>query len=272
MQSRGDTMTISAETGIAILTYNRPDHLRQCLNSVLESIKDHPHTHVAVVDDCSDYDIDDVVENRCTVKRSRFNQGVVWAKNRALYYFTKTFKARNIILVEDDMIVASEKWLPAWEEACKIHGHINYSAPWFFSKKLKQHFRGGAGTAKDPHQFSIVTGQCSAVRRSLIKRKVGYLNPSFKGYGYAHVEWTDRLIFLGHGGCIAPGRKFYYSINEGISPLPSESHKDPQEMSGNKQTLKALASDPANQFIHRPWRNRLERRVFLNEDRSSPLS
>jgi glycosyltransferase involved in cell wall biosynthesis len=258
-------MTVPAKTGIAIITYNRPSHLRQCLESVLEFTQAYPRAQVAVFDDYSDYDIDNTVQDRCPVKKSRSNLGVVCTKNRALFYFAKTIKTRNIILLEDDMIVTSKQWLPTWEEACKIHGHINYTAPWFFSKELKQYFQGGSGSPDDPHQFGIVTGQCSAVRRSLVRNTVGYLNPRFKGYGYVHVEWTDRLISLGHGGSVVPGRKTYFSINEGIAPLRSESLKDPHELRANHQTFKDITSDPNNQFISRPWLNRMERRVFLHD-------
>lgn len=262
-------MTVEAETGIAIITYNRPDHFRQCLESVLAFTQEYPHAQVAVFDDCSDYDVHGVAQNRCPVKKSQSNQGAAHTKNRALFYFTKTFKTRNIILLEDDMIVTSKEWLPAWEEACKIHGHINYTAPWFFTNELKRYFQGGTGSPADPHRFSIITGQCSAVKRSLIRKGVGYLNPSFKGYGYAHVEWSDRLISLGHGGSIVPGRKTYYSISKGIAPLPSESNKNPDEMSTNRQTFQTLTSDPSKRFIRKPWLNRIEKRVFLQDHRGA---
>lgn len=252
-----------ATTGIGIITYNRPELLRECLDSVLKFTASERHIHLAVFDDCSDYNIHSVVQGRCPVKRSLSNQGVVYTKNRALYYFASTIKTKRIILLEDDMLVTSKSWLPTWEKACKIHGHINYSAPWFFSDELKGYFLGGEGSAINPHRFVIVTGQCTAVRRALIRNSVGYINPEFKGYGYGHVEWSDRLAALGHGGFIAPGKKAYYSIAEGLQPLSSESLKVAEQIEMNEKTFARLSQDPSQQFVGTPWLNRREKRLFL---------
>lgn len=256
--------------GIAIITYNRPEHLSQCLESIL-SYTASENTLVAVFDDCSEYNLEEVVRGRCVLSTGNTNRGVVHNKNRALFYFTKIVKAKYIILIEDDMVITSPEWLRDWKQACKAFGHINYTPPWFSSDSHQQFFRGGTGSALDPHRFTVVTGQCSAVRRSLIRRKVGYINPRFRGYGHGHVEWTNRLVSCGYGGQFSNGRREYFSISSGMEPLRSETFKNRSELDSNARVFQELSTSTSTIYVRKPWKTKLERSLFLSDFRNLTL-
>lgn len=252
--------------GVAIITRNRPELLLRCVQSVVHHASGN-RVSISVFDDGSDPGLSVSPEQLpvgVEILRSEARKGVVFNKNRALYYFTKVKPAKFIILLEDDMEVTSGSWLHAWIGACRRYGHVNFVPPWFFNESHSKYYLGGEGSSEDPYRFGVVTGQCSAVRRSIVNKKAGYLNPRFVGYGHGHVEWTNRIVQSGYGGVFASGRFSYYGLSEGLRALDSVTNKDPSELARNSRLFKALKGDAQlSQVVRRPWLSPKTREVFM---------
>ena len=176
--------------GIGIITYNRQRELIRTAGAVMWHTK-LPY-YLVVADDGS---TDDTVDH-CKVGGVNVvtgtNRGVCWNKNRALHALLKYTDADPIILLEDDCYPTKIGWESEWIRAAKLHHHVNYAhtawpANWC---------RGGSGTADDPWLTWEITGQATVTSREALTR-VGYLNSKFKGYGYGHIEWTERFCKLG---------------------------------------------------------------------------
>ena len=197
--------------GIAIITYNRPNFLESCLNSVFNFPTF--NAEIAVFDDASLDNSCEIASKYCKYFSGKSNEGVVVNKNRALYYFTEISPKDIIIILEDDVNVESCNWISDWTDAASKYGHMNYIPPWFFDPSLSDNFVSGLGSVADPYIFTLVTGQCTSVRADLIRSSVGYLNPLFKGYGHGHVDWTLRFINLDYGGRhTSSGHNFFLAL------------------------------------------------------------
>lgn len=256
----------ASRVGIAVITCNRPALLKTCLRSILR-FAGGKGVSISVFDDCSDKELVLPESERLDGVNYFGNDsrsGVVFNKNRALYYYSRVSPSKYIFIVEDDMEVVSESWLGSWLHACKLHGHMNYAPPWFFNEFHSRYCAGGSGSPGDPYRFGVVTGQCSAVRRSVITRKVGYLNPRFAGYGHGHVEWTNRMIMHGYGGLLLDGKYVYYGLADGLRPLESVSHKDPSEQARNSRLFRALKmGEKSRDRVVRPWASPRSKEALL---------
>jgi glycosyltransferase involved in cell wall biosynthesis len=248
------------KVGIAIVTYKRPKELQRCL----ESIFSYP-THkaeVVIFDDCSLDDTASVARKYGKVISPALNTGVVGNKNRAIYYFTEISKKDVIVLLEDDIYVRSDNWLEQWALAAIKYGHMNFSAPWFM-QKTQQNYVTGDGSLDFPHVFKVVTGQCTSFLTEKIKKDVGYLNPLFKGFGCAHVEWTNRFINKKFGGYMEDGKAYYYAIPGDVVAPPTLSFKNDEELNSNKEIHKILRSKNGNYFVEFPWLDENSKTDFL---------
>ena len=254
-----------ARVGIAIVTYNRPAHLRICLESVLRYCN-FKAVHLSVFDDGSSYEVRDIVNDRCLTHRSKHNMGVVTSKNRALYYYSVVNPVETIIMLEDDTEVTSKTWIKDWYVATRNFGHMNYALPYFFDGGCHKYYSGGTGTTTDPFRFSLITGQCMTVQSRLVLTKVGYLNPKFKGFGYGHCEWSQRLVNTGFGGYKEKLdnhqlRYVYYSIRSGLRPLKSETFRDEQQVANNAEVM--AIRDRLPPMVTEPWLNEDGKQSFL---------
>jgi glycosyltransferase involved in cell wall biosynthesis len=257
----GESAIADITVGIAVITYKRPLSLKCCL----ESIFSHPtgNAEVVVFDDCSLDDSVKIAGNYAKYVSSQKNTGVIGNKNRAIYYFTEISKKDVIILIEDDVIIKSGNWLELWVLAAIKYGHMNFSAPWFENESLRDFYISGGGTLENPAVYKIVTGQCTSFLTSKIKENVGYLNPLFKGFGFGHVEWTNRFIANNLGGYSKEKVNYYYCISGGIEAIETASFKNDAEINSNEKVYEKLNSEDVFNFVEFPWTDDSSKDDFL---------
>lgn len=244
--------------GIGVISYNRSSYLEKCLESIHGSNIN--GADVVVFDDYSQDNSYLVAKKFGKVISPKENGGVVRNKNRALHYFTEVNPKDYIVLVEEDVYIDNDDWLNEWIDATEKYGHMNYSAPWFLHDSLKHNLVSGEGNSTSPHIFKVVTGQCSSVKSSLIKEKVGYLDPRFIGFGCGHVEWTNRLIAQQQGGHFINGEGYYMAIRGGISAPPSPSHKNNDELSKNSKLYHEMLKRGFDNRVINPWVDEQEKK------------
>lgn len=258
---RSKEMMIDITVGIAVITHKRPLDLKRCLESILS----YPtlNAEIVVFDDCSLDETVRIAGNYAKVISQRRNVGVVVNKNSAIYYFTEISKKDVIILIEDDVTVNSGNWLELWVSAAIKYGHVNFAAPWFESNSLNSEYVSGGGTVDDPAVYKVVTGQCTSFLASKIKKDVGYMNPLFKGFGYGHVEWTNRFVKNNLGGYVVENQIYYYAIRGGIETVENKSNKNIGELNANSAVYEKLIFEGANNFIKFPWTDDSSKDEFL---------
>ena len=255
--------------GIAIIAYKRFDCLDKCLNSLWSSLKESSCVEsIAVFDDGSPYELASLKQkySGLQVFQSDTNQGVVFNKNRALYYFAEIAPVDTIILLEDDVLL-SGNWLNQWLKAVRLHRHMNYSPGYFRIPSYEKFWLkpNSAGTPEDPYVYKVVTGQCTALSTDLISSQVGYLNPAFKGYGCGHVEWACRFIQHGYGGYWTRGvERGFFAIPSGVAIQKTISNKDQHQISRNKTVIDDLMKKSELPFVGTPWADDDEREIFLS--------
>lgn len=247
--------------GIAIITYKRPKELKRCLDLI--SLYPTDNAEVVIFDDCSLDETVLVANDYGKYISPDKNSGVVGNKNRAIYYFTEISKKDVVILMEDDVCVMAGNWLELWVSSAIKYGHMNFSAPWFKHESLIHQYVSGNGSVDSPDVYQIVTGQCTSFLRSHIITGVGYLNPLFKGFGYGHVEWTNRFIRQGLGGYFNERGPHYFCISGGIEAPATPSFKNNDELNLNEVVYKKIASKHDVNFVEHPWLDNNSKVEFL---------
>jgi hypothetical protein len=146
-------------------------------------------------------------------------------------------------------------------------GHVNLAGEWFSSA-----FRWGAGTPNDPVLSSDVSGQCEGFSRSALLFS-GYLDTRFRGYGYGHVEHTQRMIRHGYGGVwqqTENGREPLYAlIRSPIAVSSTESFLDKAQQARNLALFEAIMDDHSHRM---PWRDDAELTRFRGEIEASGIT
>lgn len=251
-----------ASIGIAITTYNR----RAQLLKLVESIREHCSrpVHLAVFDDGSSDGSAAAVAPLVDMVLEAPNGGIPVNKNQALFYFLALQPVEQLILLEDDVVVTSRRWLRLWSRAIRRHGHINFSSPRWPRDNPQFHGRllGGKGSARSPERWSIVSGACCGCDTAVLRQQVGYVNPRFQGYGYEHIEWTRRFLRAGYGGCQRSEHRWtYLSLPHGLAFQESVSNRDAEAIARNAAVMAELQG--AGGFVPRPWLNNDARQHFL---------
>ena len=252
---------MQTEVGIGIISCNRSPYLRGLLESIFSY--DARTGTIIVFDDASTDDSAEVASKFCETISSKKRSGVIVNKNRALYYFHKVNPKKLIILLEEDTLINKKNWIEEWSQATMNYGHMNYTHPAFLGQQFIHRLVRGSGQPDNPHIFrSLVTGQCTSIKSDLLDNDIGYLNPRFSGYGYGHVEWTNRCVLKGFGGYKSGEILHYYSIPGGIDALPSPTHKNPEDMKKNKAVYEEICKSGTPPFIPCPWLNKEESNQF----------
>lgn len=164
--------------GISVITFNRLSALQECVAAVQR------HTtgpyRLAIADDGStDGTVEWCREQGLTIITGR-NRGCAWNKNRALAHFLEQTDCDPIILLEDDTVPTADDWAQLWIAAAERFGHVNFCE---YSQILS------LGSILWAQGY---TGCCTASSREALFR-VGYLDSQFRGYGYEHLDWTERF-------------------------------------------------------------------------------
>ncbi len=182
---------------VSICTYNRLETLRKVIEGVLATVPE--GTDVFVCDDGSTdetgYDVGKLYGDKVGYFRGP-NLGVAANKNRALYLMQNHHFS---CILEDDLVPQEKGWFELYEKAsilmdvhhfCRIQDkEIPEVAP-AFSDYLMSTLNVTPIYASSPR------GDLTFLTRKVITT-VGGLNPMFRGVGYAHGEWSARVVKAG---------------------------------------------------------------------------
>ncbi len=241
--------------GIGVITYKRVSTVKGCIERIRELTKS-PYTLVVAEDGGNDGTVD-LLKHLDIPVVTGVNRGVCWNKNRALHYLLN-LDADPIILIEDDCWPKYFDWDTTWINAAKKHHHVNYSHHAYWSKDW---CKGGKGTAEEPWLGWELTGQVTISTRESLK-KVGYLDTRFSGYGYGHIEWTERFCKAGY-----LNRRMLPSLDHGFSLQQVATFRKHADVYKNKHVYHQLAYLP---FTYRdPWHSSTEKQVLEEELRKA---
>jgi len=180
-----DNSGINIRRGVAICHFNRQQYLPEIIEAVEKTVpKD---TRIVVCDDGS-YNF--VAGNDAILLRGQ-NLGVAANKNRALWALQD---CHYICILEDDLKPTSKGWFEAYEKAsnlssihhfCRVQDkHVQETEP-EFTAFMKKH-------GLTPIYGPSPRGDLTFITRRVIER-IGAFNPKFRGAGYAHGEWSNRV-------------------------------------------------------------------------------
>ncbi len=264
IESKQLTIETTAKLGIGIITYNRLDHLKNCVER-LRNFTTVPYYLVVADDGSLDGSVEWCYEQGLPIITGQ-NHGVVWNKNRALYALMNYTDADTIILLEDDCWPASETWAQEWCEAVQQWHHLNFAHPGLL--KRPGAIRAGAGNPANPYKSMLVTGQCTGCSRHAMQ-SVGYLDTRFQGYGHGHVEWTRRFIRGDLSRVELPGidqnRMIYLCITGGLESRDAPTYCSQEELKHNQQVFESILDE----LVYRnPWQNDQEKSQLIEEIQS----
>lgn len=158
--------------GIAMTTRNRNETARHTLNQIL---KYSPTVcKVVVVDDASDVPFEGATH--------RFDErvGVATAKNKCLELLDT---CEHIFLFDDDCAPVVDNWWLGYTTS-----HLNHANYTFNATCIGQY-----GTY---WEFEKPNG-CMIYIKRVVLSQVGGWDDSFKGYGFDHPSWSDRIFNSG---------------------------------------------------------------------------
>lgn len=240
--------------GVGIITFNRISYLKDCVEALRKT--DAPYQLVVAEDGGSDNTVSWCREQGIDVVTGS-NHGVGYNKNRALHALFVTYGCDVVILLEDDTRVQSPDWLAVWAEATAEWGHTNYMAP------HRDYVISGSGSnIHDPIIARAVLGPITGTSRVAFEA-VGYLDSRFRGYGFEHAEWTNRMIRAGFGGFIANDELRYKCLSYGIDYLQQLSFRDEDQVKKNRSIYAALMADKS--IYREPWRDDTQKAEFLGQ-------
>jgi SAM-dependent methyltransferase len=259
---------LMSRAGIAVITYRRPSYLEKTLRAIRRATPRDRYHVIVVSDDEADSGTRDVCRQLDAPLLSGHNRGVVWNKNRGLYYFMSTTDCDPIILLEDDTYPKDKTWLSEWIEAASLWHHVNFTHPGLLIEPHRP--IAGQGRPKSPYVHKVLTGQCTAVSRAAMQVG-GYLDTRFRGYGHGHVEWTKRHAGLLYEGLVedfSPAQPLFLSIVGGLVAEPAPTFRKDSEVQRNATLLRAIAGEPLR-YVD-PWQSDSERETLTAEIESGP--
>ncbi|NJK38979.1 MAG: glycosyltransferase [Oscillatoriales cyanobacterium SM2_3_0] len=250
--------------GIGLVTYNRLEHLKNCIECIRQ-FTTIPYYLVIADDGSSDGSVE-WCHSQALAVITGDNRGVVWNKNRALFALVQYTSAESFVLLEDDCWPASETWAQEWHETTQLWHHINFAHPQTILARPGA-ILSGRGTAEKPYISGLVTGQCTGCSRHAVKQ-VGYLDTRFRGYGHGHVEWTRRFLRAGLGKAESldeakkSDRLVYLCITGGLEPHDAPTHRTTKELEYNSKIFKEIVNEPV---YREPWKNDEEKNLLIRE-------
>lgn len=182
--------------GVAVVHYERVKHL----STILEAVRDTTPsgTKLVVCDDGtvnSQGVMDAAYKAHAILIKTGYSLGVAANKNRALWALQR---CHFLAILEDDLCPKEEGWFEKYEEASKIseihhfcrvqEKEIPETYP-EFSAFMQKH-------SLTPIYGSSPRGDLTFLTATVLNR-VGGLNPLFRGVGYAHGEFSNRVFKAG---------------------------------------------------------------------------
>lgn len=187
---------MNIQRGVAICHFNRQRHLQEIVHAVKQTTL--PGTRIVICDDGSDTEapgtdglaVSDIAKDEGVLLIAGPNKGVAINKNRALWALQD---CHLLCILEDDLIPRERGWFEAYESAavlstmhhfCRVQKEVEETRP-AFSAYMKE---GGLTPIYGPSPRGDLTFLTAAVVQT-----VGAFNPLFRGAGYAHGEWSNRV-------------------------------------------------------------------------------
>lgn len=189
--------------GIAICHFNRHKYITEIVQAVKETAP--VETRIVICDDGSGYwqegdtmsahhSVESLLPEGVSYLKGP-NLGIAANKNRALWTLQD---CHFLCILEDDLKPTHKGWFEAYEKAAILSG-INH----FCRVQDKE-------VAETVQSFSAFMGQNDlhpiygpsprgdlTFLTSAVVRTVGAFNPLFRGAGYAHGEWSNRVAKAG---------------------------------------------------------------------------
>ena len=182
--------------GLGIVTYQRPDYLRQCLLSLIKNNFGGANK-IIIVDDGSDskHDkdyqliIEAAKEHNVVFVKNPINKGVAATKNIAIGYLHKE-GCEHILLMEDDILMKHPTTCLNYIAYAKEKNiqHLNFALHGEMNKGKKSDYKGIC-------VYPECIGAFSYYSREVID-KVGGMDEKFIN-AWEHVEHTKRIIDAG---------------------------------------------------------------------------
>ena len=181
---------------ISIVTYNRAKHIGEVVEGIFKTKPN--NADVFVCDDGSTDNTSQIITKDFpqAIYLKGPNSGVVANKNRALFLMRNHhFSA----IIEDDLVAVDKDWFNIYEGVailmdvhhfCRVQNKTVPENRPGFSEYVKQKLNATPIYGLSPR------GDFTFITRKVITT-VGGLNTAFKGAGYAHGEWSSRVINAG---------------------------------------------------------------------------
>lgn len=194
--------------GIGIITCNRPEYLKQLLNSL------HPckFDELIIVNDGNDID-KNILPSTCTYIKNETNLGVGKSKNKALKHLM-SLSVKHIFIIEDDIIIKDINVFKKYIETSIETGikHLNYALGTPFNRKqnvkFDLHNRHELDDQGEPNPriivdygnikipfYSHICGMFSYYNSEVIE-SIGYIDEQFYN-AWEHVDHTYQAIKKG---------------------------------------------------------------------------
>jgi glycosyltransferase involved in cell wall biosynthesis len=237
--------------GIGVITYKRLSRLQRTIARIQKFTRG-PYFLVVADDGGTDETAEWCKQSGITVVTGE-NRGVCWNKNRALYALHQRTKASEIIVLEDDCYPDWLGWDTEWCWAAMKFHHINYA----HNNWPDGWCKGGIGTYDNPYRSWEITGQATITTRRALD-VVGFLNTRFKGYGYGHIEWTERFCKAGYFS-----RDFVPCIRCGLVMEDAETFRNQDDVNRNWKLGLELRATPFSYTP--PWQDKIEQGILYTE-------
>lgn len=177
--------------GIAICTYNRGSQIGQVIQAVLRTKP--TDARLIVCDDGSNDETSYILSQFPDVNYIRGrNLGVGANKNRALHTLQD---CDFICILEDDLIPFESGWFELYENAYLTTGihHFCRVQDKEVPEVVADFTTWAQSKGIDPLYGPAPRGDLTFITKKVV-RKVGGLNAQFVGVGYAHGEWSNRVV------------------------------------------------------------------------------
>jgi glycosyltransferase involved in cell wall biosynthesis len=190
--------------GVAVCHYNRLDRLEEIVKAVKRTAP--AGTRVVICDDGSDeaasqaYDghgetVSQIARRQDVLLLQGPNKGVAANKNRALWALQD---CHLLCILEDDLKPTERGWFEAYEAAAILSGihHFCRVQDKEIPEEVPAFSAYMAEASLTPIYGPSPRGDLTFLTSTVVQT-VGAFNPLFRGAGYAHGEWSNRVARSG---------------------------------------------------------------------------
>jgi hypothetical protein len=171
--------------GVAICHYNRQQYINDIIFAVQNTVP--KGTRIVVCDDSSNPL--NILEDVVLIQGK--NLGVAANKNRALWALQD---CHYICILEDDLKPVEKGWFELYEKAANLSNIHHFCR---VQDKQVQEVTPEFATFMTTHGLTPIygpspRGDLTFLTQTVVKR-IGAFNTRFRGAGYAHGEWSNRV-------------------------------------------------------------------------------